>query len=64
MKRLLKMIMVGIYRDVISPHMVVIFFAASFLISYPFLSDYNGGLPFLFAIACTSVFCFVFKKLL
>lgn len=64
MKRLLKVIIDGIYRDIISPHIVVIFFAVSFIISYPFLSDYNGGLPFLFAIVCTSVFCLVFKKFL
>lgn len=46
MKRLLKMIVGGIYRDVIFPHVVVIVFAVSFLLSYPFLSDYNDGCHF------------------
>lgn len=64
MKKFLKSISSEIYHSFISPHTSMVVFVLTFFISYPFLSKYNGGLPFLLSIIVMAVFSWIFDKYL
>ncbi|EQT69384.1 hypothetical protein G842_02042 [Escherichia coli HVH 190 (4-3255514)] len=64
MKKLLKIIIINIYHDIISPHFQLAVFILTYALSYPFLSYYHAGLSFLLSIIVTCVFSLLFKKYL
>lgn len=63
MKKILKLAIIEIYEDFISPYIVIAVLALTFYISYP-LSEYNGGLPCLLSIIVAIVFIWRFDKYL
>lgn len=63
MKKILKLVIMEIYEDFISPYIVIAVLALTFYTSFP-LSEYNGGLPCLLSIIVAIVFSWKFDKYL
>ncbi|EAT0104592.1 hypothetical protein DPD11_21320 [Salmonella enterica subsp. salamae] len=64
MKKIFRIITKDIYKHIIAPLIIIVFFTTSSFIAYKYLIDYNEALALLFAITLTYILYLLFKKLL
>ncbi|ECI3454664.1 hypothetical protein DLR11_23190 [Salmonella enterica subsp. salamae] len=64
MKKIFRIIIKDIYKHIIAPLIIIVFFTISSFIAYKYLIDYNEALALLFAITLTYILYLLFKKLL